>query len=96
MRWFQTNPLKVLYICSIPCKDNISDDRVIYGQINSATFFFIATSVSENIAARKKKKEIMLTRHALDTQNQIQSNIAGITWTEQDKVLNKLQITTVP
>ena len=38
----------------------------------------------------------MVTRHALDTQNQIQSNIAGITWTEQDKVLNKLQITTVP
>ena len=36
---FETNPLKVLYICSIPSKDNISDDRVIYGQINSATFF---------------------------------------------------------
>ena len=35
---------------------------------------------------------MMVTRHALDTQNQIQSNIAGITWTQQDKVLNKLQI----
>ena len=76
MRFETSNPLKVLYICSIPCKDNISDDRVIYGQINSATFFI--TEIDKERVLEKKKK-MMVTRHALDTQNQIQSNIAGIT-----------------